>query len=66
MTAKVHTALPVGATLWLPVHDELVIECEEVDAEIVKDVLATHMRTELDGVLIWGEPEILGTRWKKA
>ena len=66
MTAKVHTALPVGATLWLPVHDELVIECEEVDAETVKAVLATHMRTELDGVLIWGEPEILGTRWKKA
>ena len=66
MTAKVHEALPGGAALWLPVHDELVIECNEADAETVRDVLATHMRTELAGVLICGVPEILGTRWKKA
>lgn len=65
MCKNVAANLPNGASLWLPVHDELVIECDEVVAQEVANVLAAHMRTELNGVLIWGEPEILGTRWRK-
>lgn len=53
------------ARLWLPVHDELVIECDEEHAERVRKMLEALMTTELDGVSIWGEAEILGVVWSK-
>lgn len=53
------------ARLWLPVHDELVIECDEADAERVRGMLEALMTTELDGVPIWGEAEVLGAVWTK-
>lgn len=53
------------ARLWLPVHDELVIECDEEHAERVRKMLEALMSTELDGVPVWGEAEILGSVWSK-
>jgi DNA polymerase I-like protein with 3'-5' exonuclease and polymerase domains len=44
----------------LQVHDELVVECNEEDAEIVKEVLKDAMETTvvLPGVDLVAEPKI--------
>ncbi|MGO4383847.1 DNA polymerase [Specibacter sp. RAF43] len=65
MAANVAAALPAEARLWLPVHDELVVECLPHDAQRVGEVLAEHMQTDLGGVHIHGEPEYLGVQWAK-
>jgi len=50
------------ARLFLPVHDELVVECLEADAEAVMAMLGEVMRMDLAGIPIGGAPSILGTR----
>jgi DNA polymerase-1 len=58
--------LPRGARPFLPVHDEIVIECPPEQAETVMTILAEEMYVEMDGVEIWGEPALLGEHWGKA
>ncbi|MNW65086.1 DNA polymerase I [compost metagenome] len=53
------------ARLWLPIHDELVIECDEENAERVREMLEARMAVDLDGVPIWGEAKVLGPVWTK-
>lgn len=71
MTLDVAASLPPGARLWLPVHDELVVECEPDDAEEVAAILERCMSVEIHGVPIWAEPEVMGmdehgvSRWRK-
>lgn len=65
MASDARRELPRGARLWLPVHDELVIECEPGQADEVADILTRSMSVEISGVPIWGEPEVLGSRWRK-
>lgn len=58
--------LPEGARPFLPVHDEIVIECLAEQADAVKAILAEEMYVEMNGVEIWGEPTLLGDHWGKA
>ncbi|MDN5898782.1 MAG: DNA polymerase [Brachybacterium sp.] len=64
------------ARLWLVVHDEIEVDCVEADALAVAEVLRDemhgwldkegfHTETGPDRIEIWGDPEILGRRWKK-
>lgn len=66
MTLRVADSLPAGARMWLPIHDELVIEGDPGQVETVSDLLREHMREVVDGVLIDGEPHVHGERWGKA
>jgi len=52
--------------LWMPMHDELVLQVTPDRAEEACDVLRQAMTTELDGVPITGTPVVLGERWGKA
>ncbi len=65
MTRDVAAGLPTGARVLIPVHDELVVECLEADAERVAALISTAMHIQLDDVPVWGDPEIIGTRWRK-
>lgn len=49
---------------WLPIHDELVMEVPEDRAEEAADALTRLMSTEVLGVPIPAEGEVVGTRWK--
>ena len=69
MTLDIYDALDQyfpTARLWLPIHDELVIECDESDgSERVRRRLEDLMTTERDGVPIWGEVQVLGSVRRK-
>jgi len=52
--------------LWLPVHDELIVQVPAADADAAVEALREAMSTELKGVPITGTPIILGDRWRKA
>ena len=47
-------------------HDELVVECCPDAVDEVVELLASCMRREVEGVLVWGEPKVLGEKWAKA
>lgn len=67
MTLHVAAAMPQSARLWLPVHDELVVECAPEDADETAAVLATHMQATVHGVPIWADtPLTMRERWLKA
>jgi DNA polymerase I len=59
-----------GQYLWLPVHDELVLQVPVDRAEEAAAALTEHMTTTLDGygvrvpVLVPAEGEIIGERWR--
>lgn len=79
MTRRVAARLRMEAPtarLWLVVHDELEIECDEEDAERVAAVLRDEMHGWLDDsglheesgpgrIEIWGDPVVLGRKWTK-
>lgn len=65
MLARLAPDLPPGSRLWLPVHDEITVECRTADAGPVYRLMQRHMRAEIEGVSIWGEPSVLGPRWRK-
>ena len=65
MTREIAAGLPAGARVLIPVHDELIVECREEDADPVAALIRTAMHVEIDGVPVWGDPEIIGTRWRK-
>ena len=58
--------LPEGARPFLPVHDEVVIECRPEQADAVMTILAEEMYVQMGDVEIWGEPVLLGEHWGKA
>jgi hypothetical protein len=58
--------LPPGARPFLPVHDEIVIECLPEQVEDVMALLAEEMHVEMDCVEVWGDPKVLGRHWAKA
>ena len=66
MTRDVAAQLPFGARCLIPVHDELVVECLAADAETVADIIRSAMHVEIAGTPVWGDPEIIGTRWRKS
>ncbi len=60
----VHDHLPKGAHIWLPMHDELIIETPERDVEAVMDVLGRFMPTRCGNVTINASPVVLGAHWR--
>lgn len=52
-----------GEALWLPVHDELILEVDEADAEEAIKVLEQAMHAELLGIELTATAKIIGTRW---
>jgi len=65
MTLEVKSRLPRDSRLWIPVHDELVVECRPADAERCKTILAECMTTDIEGVLITAAPVGPWERWQK-
>ena len=53
-----------GDWLWLPIHDELVLEVPEDDADFACRMLGDCMTTEVKGIEIPAEGEVVGTRWR--
>ena len=51
--------------LWLPVHDELIVQVPVGTEGRALDVLGSAMTTELLGVPISGTPAVIGDRWGK-
>jgi DNA polymerase I-like protein with 3'-5' exonuclease and polymerase domains len=62
-TQRVAKKLPASARLWLPLHDELIVECETGDEASVADLLSQVMRCRVGGVEIFGQPTAYGSRW---
>ncbi|MGI0522132.1 hypothetical protein ABY45_16295 [Microbacterium maritypicum] len=60
----VHDNLPKGAHIWLPMHDELIIEAPEREVDEVMDVLARFMPTQCENVRINATPVVLGRNWR--
>lgn len=61
ITLDVADALPRDS-LWLPVHDELIVQVAEGTEEEALRVLGDAMTTELMGVPITGTPMVIGHR----
>lgn len=57
------TAHGLAGSLWLFVHDEVIVQVPEQDAERVRDLLTSVMTTSFRGVPIAADAEILGTHW---
>lgn len=53
-----------GEFFWLPIHDEMVLEVPEDRAEEAAAALTSCMTTEVRGILIPAEGEVIGPRWK--
>jgi DNA polymerase I-like protein with 3'-5' exonuclease and polymerase domains len=66
LTLQVAANLPTGATVFLPIHDELIVECPKGLADEVVVVLGEQMRAEINGVEIAGAPVVLGGRLQHA
>ncbi len=67
LTLNVADALPATFDLWLPVHDELIIQCPDDPASIdtALALLAERMQCEVRGVRIGGTPVHMGRSWRK-
>lgn len=50
-------------TIWLPIHDELVLEVDENQVDDALAVMAETMNTRLRNVALTVEPKVIGTRW---
>lgn len=55
-----------GDTLWLPVHDELILEVDEDEADDACKILAECMHAEVNGIPLTATPQIIGKRWGAA
>lgn len=53
-----------GRYIWLPIHDEAVLEVPEDRADEGCGAMTELMSTELDGIEIPAEGEIIGKRWR--
>lgn len=52
-----------GANIWLPIHDEIVMEVPEHDAERACEALSEAMTCTVRGIAITTSPEVIGTYW---
>jgi DNA polymerase-1 len=52
-----------GRNIWLPVHDEIILEVPESDAEHACRVLEECMYTKIGDMELTAKAEIIGTRW---
>jgi len=68
LTLNVAGALPDEFDLWLPVHDELIVQVPDDPARIdtALEILAEHMQCEVQGVRIGGTPVHMGRAWQKS
>lgn len=55
-----------GHTIWLPIHDEIVLEVPEEKAKKAKRVLEKCMFTEFGDIPLTASAKIIGTRWNGA
>jgi DNA polymerase-1 len=64
---RLHAELPVGSRIILTVHDDVLVECQEADAEGVMALMQRIMTEEMSNLVpevpIEVEPEVL-TSWK--
>ena len=65
ITVKVAETLGRDA-LWLPVHDELIVQAKAGEEQAALEALRDAMTTEINGVPITGTPVVIGTSWGKA
>jgi DNA polymerase I len=49
---------------WLPLHDEMVLEVPEDRADEGAQALTDLMSTEVLGIPMPAEGEVIGTRWR--
>ncbi|MFN8056292.1 DNA polymerase [Gordonia sp. (in: high G+C Gram-positive bacteria)] len=56
----------LGHLLWVPIHDEIVVQAPEDQSEEYKNKLVEIMSTTLLGWTIPAEGIVLGKRWRKA
>jgi hypothetical protein len=54
-----------ASSLYLGIHDEIVLEVADRDVEWAMGVLASKVPTTINGVRIGGTPQFLGGRWGK-
>lgn len=52
-----------GDSLWLVIHDEIILQVREDQAQAARAALEAAMTTTFMGVPITAEAEMLGTRW---
>lgn len=52
-----------GDKIWMTIHDEIVLEVDEFDAEQAAKDLGEHMTFQFGDILIPAEGEIIGKRW---
>ncbi len=64
LTIAAAERLPQDA-LWLPIHDELLVQVPAADAEATRTVLAEVFSTTFRGVPITGTPTAAQTKWVK-
>ncbi|WP_082778071.1 DNA polymerase [Tsukamurella pseudospumae] len=58
--------LGYGERVWLPIHDEWIVQVPEEEAEKACADLSRVMTTELRGVPITADAEVIGSHWRKA
>jgi DNA polymerase I len=52
-----------GDTLWMTIHDEVILEVPEDRAEAAIDALTECLTTTVKGILLPAEGELIGPRW---
>ncbi len=63
---KLHSALPSEAKMILTVHDELVVEAPEDDADVVSDIVRTQMEQAVEFSVPLTVDIGIGHNWKEA
>ncbi|MCA9240502.1 MAG: hypothetical protein KDA37_09895, partial [Planctomycetales bacterium] len=58
-------AAGLGDSLWLPVHDEWVLQVPESDADALCALLAEAMTRQVGAVPIVAEAKVMGREWQK-
>lgn len=61
-TIRTHEALGDLGSLYLPIHDELIVACSPGNAKMVGRILTTSMTDALNGVEITADSMLLGDR----
>ncbi len=56
----------LGDAIWLTIHDEIILEVPEHEAESVLPVLEVAMYAKVQGIELTASAEIIGRRWNGA
>jgi len=67
LTLNVARQLPDEFHLWLPIHDELILQVPDDPSSVgaALEILSSHMQCEVKGVRIGGTPIHVGRAWQK-